>query len=1032
MTKSQRNFILCLFLSFVFCSAASTQSRVVSGTITSEEGETIPGVSILIQGTAKGTISDVDGKYQLDLSNQEQVLVFSFIGHKTQTIDVNGRSTINVILLTDQYELDEIVVTALGVEKEVKSLGYSVTEFEGDNMVKARESNPLSTLTGKVAGLSIQTPTDFFQNPVITMRGGTPLIVIDGVPNPNADFWEISPDDIEKISVLKGATASALYGAIGRNGALLISTKRGKNQLTIEVNSSTQFQTGFLRVPRIQTTYGTGDQGEYVYVDGFEYSGYVWGPKLDQPGFVTPQYNSPIDPVTGQRTATPFVSKGKDNMENFFRTGMLQSNNINVTGGNENGNFRVSASNSYQRGQVPNTDLNIWGLNVSGGYKLSDKVSVDASLNYGRQESENYPNLGYGSQSYLYSIMWLGANVDLREMENYWEEGQEGFQQLQYNKQWFNNPHFMANEYNRGWFRNSSFGQAGLNYSISDALNFKVKSGFSYYAVLATEKEPKSYIRGFNDYSDGNFFVTNESNFNFNTDAVFSYQQALSSNINLSANLGGAIRDAQYLRSGIFTDGLIVPSFYNIANSANPLLGDNRETKQRVASTYATLDLEFFNSFYLGFTGRNDWVSTLPTDNNSFFYPSVSASVVLSEFLELPEALSFLKFRSSWSQVSDGFISNAGNLVNQPYNHIEAYNPGTSWNNVNSVNFPGTRINPNLQPGTSNTWEIGLDARLYQGRLNVDVAYYDILDFNNIISVPVSQSSGFSARLENGGEFRRRGVEVLLTTIPVKTKDFQWNISTNWTQYRRYLQKAFDDSSEFNNIREGSRMDEIWTNVFQKSPGGQYIIENGTRVPDPFIRNIGFNDSDWVVGLQQQFRYKNFALGISADGRLGGLIYSITNFEMHWAGTHPNTVRPERDDANAGVASYIDPGLVVVEGSVSYDLDGNILDDTRIYAPNSQAVNYISWAKDIYQKNEAGEDFYFDETFLKIREIILTYDFPKSFLERSFLQGASISFVARNMFLFTDVPQIDPDQGYDDQFQSPSTRSFGFNLNFKF
>jgi TonB-linked SusC/RagA family outer membrane protein len=1041
MIKDPPNFLsisLTLLISLLSFTGVIAQDLNISGKVTEANGDPLPGVTVLLEGTNVGVSSDSDGNYQISTPNKEGVLVFSFIGFRTQKINIESRGTIDVLMADDDFKLNEVVVTALGVKKEVKSLGYAVTEFAGDNMVKARESNPISTLTGKVAGLSIQTPTDFFQNPTITMRGGTPLIVIDGVPNPNSDFWEISSDDIENISVLKGATASALYGSLGRNGALLITTKRGKDKLTVEFNSSTQFQSGFLRVPEIQTTYGTGDQGEYVYVDGFEYSGYVWGPRLDQPAntpsgyWETPQYNSPIDPQTGERIPTAFISKGRDNMDNFFKTGLMQTNNLSITGGNESGNFRVSASNSYQKGQVPNTDLNIYGLNVSGGYKLSDKISVDASLNYGRQESENYPSLGYGSQSYLYSIMWLGANVDLNEMKDYWEPGQRDFQQLQYNKQWFNNPHFMANEYNQGWYRNSSFGQVGINYKIAPGLDFKVKSGFSYYSVLSTEKEPKSYIRGFNDYSDGNYFIGNESNFNFNTDAVFSYRKKINENFSLNANLGGAIRNAQYLQSGIYTDGLTVPNYYNIGNSINPVIGENRQTKERVLSSYATLDLELYQAFYFGFTGRNDQVSTLPLDNNSFFYPSVSASIVVSELLNLPKQLSFLKLRSSWAQVSDGFIADNDDLGNQPYNHIGAYNQGTTWNSINSVNFPSIRINPNLKPATSNTYEVGLDARFFRGKLNVDLAYYNIIDFNNIISVPISEASGFSARLENGGKFRRRGLELLISGTPIRKRNFSWNVSTNWTHYRRYLEKAPDDSGELNNIREGDRMDAIWGNVFLKSPGGQNIIENGTRVPDPFVRMIGHNDSDWAFGLQNTFKYKNFSLGISGDGRIGGLIYSVTNFEMHWAGTHPNTVRPERDDANAGIASYVDPGLVVVEGAATFDTNGNIVDDSRVFAPNSTAVNYISWAKDIYQKDEEGENFYFDETFFKIREIILTYQFPKKVMENNFLSDASVSFVARNMFLFTDVPQIDPDQGFDDQFQSPSTRSFGFNLNIKF
>jgi TonB-linked SusC/RagA family outer membrane protein len=1035
---STKMVIVFLGIFFITLAGQAQNKLIISGLVTDiDSGSLLPGVNVLVKNTQRGTMTNFDGKYTIGASVGE-VLVFSYLGFKTLEIVVDEKTNVDVTLVINNEQLDEVVITALGIKKEVKSLGYSVTEFKGDKMVKARETNPISTLTGKVAGLDIRTPTDFFSDPQITMRGGTPLIVIDGVPNPNADFYEISPDDIDNISVLKGATASALYGSLGRSGALLITTKRGKDGMVVEFNSSTQLQNGFLRAPKIQTVYGTGDAGEYAYVDGFEYSGYVWGPRLDQPAdtesgfFETTQYNSPIDPVTGQRIPTPFVSKGKNNIDNFLRTGILQSNNLSVTGGNEDGNFRVSASNTHQKAQVPNMDLNIYSFGVSGGYNISEKLTVDASINYSRQESDNYPNLGYGSQSYLYSIMWLGANVDLREMRNYWEEGREGFQQLQYNKQWFNNPWFMAHEYNQGWYRNTTLGQANLNYKIADELMFNVKAGFSNYGLRTNQKEPLSYIRGFNDYSDGNYFVNNESNFNFNTDAVLTYTKRFNENFALTSNAGGAVRTAQYLQSSINTDGLIVPNFYNIANSLNPVTGNNRETREKVVSAYATVDLEMYDWLYLGFTGRNDWVSTLPVDNNSFFYPSVSSSLLVSELFELPDQISFLKLRSSWSRVSDGSIPNTGGLSNRPYNHINAYNEGSSWNNVNSVDFPSVQINPDLIPATSDTWEIGLDARFLRGRLSLDVAYYNIVDFNNLILVPVSQASGFSSRLENAGKFRRRGIELLVSAKPIVTEDFLWNISTNWTQYRRYLEESPDGTGEFNNIKEGHRMDEIWANVFQKTPGGQNIIQNGTRVVDPFVRNIGYNDADWSFGIQNTFKYKDFTLSISGDGRIGGLISSITNFEMHWAGTHPNTVRPERDDANAGIASYVDPGVVVVQGNATFDTNGTIINDTRVYAPNSAPVNYISWAKDNYQKNEAGEDFYFDETFFKIREIILTWQIPKGLIEKTFLNKASVSVVGRNLFLFTSVPQIDPDQGYDDQFQSPSSRSFGFNINLNF
>ncbi|MEP3390346.1 MAG: SusC/RagA family TonB-linked outer membrane protein [Reichenbachiella sp.] len=1030
LTLKIRYMLRCvLIIPLIFvCNLLYAQDATISGrVISSSDGAGLPGVTITVEGTTIGAITDLDGNYKINLPSNTEELTFNFIGYATQKILINGRSTIDISLIEDATELREVVVTALGVEKETKSLGYSVTEFEGENMVKARESNPVSTLTGKVAGLSIKTSTDFFQNPSIEMRGGTPLIVIDGVPNPNADFWEISPDDVENISVLKGATASALYGSIGRNGALLITTKRGKNELTIEVNSSTQFQTGFLRVPETQQVYGQGDNGAYEWQGASATNGvWVWGPKLDG-SYSTVQIDS-----NGE--STPFVNKGKDNMKNFFQTGLIQSNNISVTGGNDQGSFRVSLSNSHQKGQVPNTEMDIKGITVSGSYKLSKKVQVDASLNYGRQESDNYPKIGYGSQSYLYTIMWMGNNFDIRDFEDYWVEGQEGFQQKQWNDQWFNNPYFMAHEYNQGWYRNSSYGQVNLNYNILEGFDFKIRSGFSYYSVLSTEKEPKSYLSEFNVVSNGNYFLTNESNYNFNSDALLSYRKEISENLSITANLGGAVRDAQYLQTGTYTDGLIVPNYYNIANSANPIVGENRQADERVGSVYGTLDVEIFNAAFIGFTGRNDWVSTLPIANNSFFYPSVSASLVLSDIFEMPDVLSFVKLRSSWAQVSDGLIDNDDNLGinNRPYNHIQAYNQGPSWNNVNSVNLSTIKVDPDIKPATSNTWEIGLDTRLFDGRLGLDIAYYNILDFNNIIAVPVSEGSGYSSRLENGGEFRRRGIEMLLTVTPIKTSNFRWDISTNWTQYRRYLEESPDGSGRFNNIDEGDRMDEIWTDTFLKSPGGQYIIENGSRLLDPFLRNLGYDDADWVFGVQQTFRFKDFSLGISADGRIGGKIVSTTNQEMHWSGTHPNTVIPEREDAINGISSYVDPGVVVVDGSVTYDENGNITADSRRYAPNATAVNYISWAKDIYGRGESYSDFYYDETFLKLREVILTYRIPKSALDKVFLKEASVSLVGRNLLLLSTVPQIDPDQGFDDQFQSPSTRNIGFNINFKF
>ena len=374
-----------------------SQELTVSGQVR-ENGNPLPGVSILEKGTSRGTTSDSQGNFTIAVSSPSSALVFSFIGYKTQEVEVLNRTSFSVDMQEDITALTEVVVTALGVEKDVKSLGYAVQQVEGKSVTKAREPNVINSLTGKVAGLQIKNQTDLFQDPEISLRGAKPLIVIDGVPSVDGDLWKVNADDIESYNVLKGATAAALYGSIGRNGVIMITTKRGNadNALSVEVNSSTMFQPSFIRIPKVQSIYGNGYNGEYAYVDGsgsgLEGGGWIWGPKLNQPDPSTPsgfwettQFNSEVDPDTGELIPLPYISRGRNNVENFFRTGLISTNNISVSGSSESGTFRVSASNTYQKGIVPNTQLNNTSFSVAGSYNLSSKLKTDASLTYNRQ-----------------------------------------------------------------------------------------------------------------------------------------------------------------------------------------------------------------------------------------------------------------------------------------------------------------------------------------------------------------------------------------------------------------------------------------------------------------------------------------------------------------------------------------------------------------------------------------------------------------------------------------------------------------------
>ena len=418
---------------------SADQQITVSGSITDASNNTpLPGVVVAVKGKTKGTTTDGNGQYTLQGVSPADVLVFSLVGYKRVEMAVGGQTSINLALAADVSGLNEVVVTALGIQKEKKSLGYAVQEVKGESLTQAREPNLISSLTGRVAGLTITSSTDLFQNAGISLRGQKPLIVIDGIPDQLADMWKVNPDDVESINVLKGPTASAFYGSIGQYGAIMITTKRGKGKdLAVEFNSSTQFQTSFIRIPKVQTTYGDGYKGKYEYIDGSgggpEGSGWIWGPKLDQKDpstpsgyWETPQYNSPIDPNTGKRVPLPWISRGKDNVSNFFRTGIVSTNNISITKGNDKGYFRASASHIFQQGVVPNTGLNNSSFTVGGNYNLSDKLNVDARFTYNRQYTDNYPEVGYGPANYLYNlVLWTGPDVDIRDLRNYWQPGRK-------------------------------------------------------------------------------------------------------------------------------------------------------------------------------------------------------------------------------------------------------------------------------------------------------------------------------------------------------------------------------------------------------------------------------------------------------------------------------------------------------------------------------------------------------------------------------------------------------------------------------
>ncbi|MBC9798001.1 SusC/RagA family TonB-linked outer membrane protein [Sinomicrobium sp. FJxs] len=1023
----------------------------VSGKVTDTDGIPLGGVNISVAGSMQGTVTDFDGLFTLETGSSQDSLVFSYIGFKALTVPIAGKSQLNVVLKEDTEELKEVVVTALGIKKETKALGYAVQEVQGDALEKAKEPNFISALSGKVAGLNIKNSTDLFQNPEISLRGAKPLLVIDGIPDRTADLWKVNADDIENISVLKGATASALYGSVGLNGAIMITTKKGKEgKLTVTFNNSTMFQPSFIKVPDVQTTYGNGDNGIYAYENGSggntEGGGWIWGPKLDQPdpstpsGFAeTPQYNSPVNPETGELTPLPWISRGKDNISNFFRTGLVQSNNLSVDWGNDKASYRMSLSNVYQKGIVPNTGLNNTSFSIGGSLTPSEKFRVTSGLTYNKQYTDNFPQVGYGPTNYLYNlVLWTGVDVDVRDLRNYWKEGQEGYQQRHFNTSWYNNPYFQAYEYLRGYDKDNLFGNLAFEYKATPELTVKGRSGVNVYSLGRTYKEPKSYL-GYNDKSRGNFSLENTNYFDITTDIGIRYEKDFSDNFSVS----GEVAYSNFYRKETYqyssTDGLNIPGFYNLDNNAgSTLTGTNREEEEAIHSFYGFVDLEFYNAFYITFTGRNDKVSTLSKGNNSFFYPSISSSVVLSSLLDMPEWITFAKLRGSWSRVSDGKIGNiAGLNENDPYNYIQAYDKGTSWNNTKGERFPSVRysnllIYHALKPKTVDTWEIGTNIRLFRNRLGIDIAYYQTRDYNNLENIPLSDASGFGTYLLNGNIYKRKGVEFTVNATPVQSDNFRWDAQINLSQYRRYLEEIYGNKEYTEDrLQVGDRTDKLNNaSVYQTDGQGNIVFENGFPVSDPYGRFVGYSEPDWTYGISNTLTYKNLSLTFQLDGRLGGLMYSTTNQKMWWGGISPGTVNQYRDDANNGESTYIGEGVQVVSGQVTYDTNGNIVSDTREYAPNDVPVNYISFMKTT--SNAHNENYhYYSQTFIKLRELTLTYNVPDKFISKMPLDAVSVSFVGRNLWMASKVPNVDPDPGKDD-LQAPSTRSIGFNLNLKF
>lgn len=1025
--KKIKSWIIVIFL-LITIPAMNAQNITVKGTVRDKvQNEPIIGATILEKGkTSNGTATDFNGSYSLSVS-PNAILVVSYVGYKTEEVQMSGQTTINVVLGEDTELLSEVVVTALGIKREEKSLGYATQNVSGMALQTVKGVDMTTSLTGKVAGLVIKNTTEFNGKSGIEMRGESPLLVINGVPYGNMSIRDIPADEIEDITTLKGATAAALYGARGSAGAIMITTKGGREKgFTIDINSNTMFRAGWATIPKAQSSYGHGLNGEIA-------DDYVWGPKLDI-GKTAIQWN----PITKKNEEMPLVSSGKNNFENFLEPGIVTNNSINITQTGENGFFRTSLNHVFNQGQYPNQKLNKLNYLLSGELKLSDQFSIESQMGYMYSTAPQTWGGGYGNQGYIYQIlMWTGPDYDIRDYRDYWVE--PNLKQNWLYNAWYDNPYLIAYEKLVGVEENKINASLTMNYNIVDNLKLVFRNGYDYYKNEDNVRNPagiystrgpviSGYYWGWN--GKGMYGMNQRWGHSLNSDLMASWNKSLGK-LDIDLLAGGSVYYYQDRFQGARTaNGLSVPGWYSLANAVpsgvagvNSIENIYGTYARQVNSVYGKVSLGWNSAVYLDVTGRNDWSSTQPKEEMSYFYPSVVGSVVLSEFFNAPSWLGMWKVRGSWT------------IAKSPlgvYDNSMPYSTYNQWGST-GASLPGNLRGTNLLPSETRTWETGTAAYLFGKRLYVDFAYFDKLYYNRQINQDIAPSSGFGSTLINTKEtYARRGFEITLSGSPVRNKEFEWNSMINYSVQHRYyvdIDPVYSQKDQW--TKPGKRLDYYaqTEKVLRDQKGNMIHSADGNVWLSNYRQLYGYRDPNFSFGFINNFTYRNWTMGVSIDGRIGGLMDNYIFGKMYDTGSAPETDTPERYDEVVNGKQYIGKGVKVVSGTVKYDTDGNILEDTRQYAPNDIPVSYQEYTRLL---GNSWEGRIHDQSFVKLREVSLTYGIPSKLLSNTFLSNASIAVTGQNLFLWTkDFKYSDPDVGSEDM-NAPSQRMIGFNVKIGF
>ncbi len=1070
-----KQLYLCILLMLTAFGYAQT---TVTGTVTSStDGSTLPFVNVILNSGQKATTTNDGGKFSIQISNGEDKLSFSSIGFQTETVTVGNQKTLTISLTESETSLNEVVVTALGLKRDAKELGYSVQTISAEEVSEVKSVNFLDNLAGKLAGITIsQGATGVGSSSKVTIRGessfsnNNPLFVVDGIPiNNNTVFnftneaaagfqeidfgngaMEVNPDDIESVTVLKGPSAAALYGTRASNGVIVIETKDGKKSkgMGISINTTLFVDTAF-KLPEFQNEYGQGNSGQFEYVNGLggginDNISYSWGPRLDV-GNLIPQWDSPVvlpdgTVVRGGDTSlysglpitpTPFESH-PDNLKNFYQTGITTINNASVSDNFEKGDYRLSFTDLRSDGIIPGVNLDRQTVATKLNFRPTYKTEISTSISYVNSSSDNRPSNGYGSENVNYSLVaWGPRSLNIENLRDYWQPGLEDVQQISFNYTFFDNPYFILFENRNSFNRDRVFGNIAIKQNISKNLSISLRSGMDY------SSEKRQFRRAFssNRFKNGGYAEHDVFYREMNTDFLINYNNAFG-RFSLDISAGGNRLDQIASTKQSQATNLAQPGIYNLNNAASPIEVFQFESKKRINSFYGVAKFGYNDILFLDITGRNDWSSALATpfsvDGTSFFYPSASLSFILSNAVTLPETISFAKLRASVAQV--------GNDTN-PYQTSGAFVSQTPYLGQPTFSDQNFIPNANLRPEQVTSYEVGADLRFFKDRLNFDLTYYNSLTKDQIISLPIAISSGYNQQVVNGGKVRTQGYEAVVGIIPVKTANFQWNSTFNFSKNESIVEelpqsdgrltlafsRIYDSANQtvWFQVEEGGEIGDFYGTGYLKNENGDFIIDaNGKYIANNNLQKLGNYNPDFILGWNNEFRYKKWNLSFLFDWRQGGELVSRTRALGNVGGQLAETsFRPEEGIVAQGVVNI---------GSA----------ENPNYVPNTTAVSAESYYRQYYDRNHEENNIY-DASYLKLRQFQIGYTFK---LRNGFLgldEGGDVNFsiIGKNIFAITENPHFDPEQlavqgtgfisGVEDMSYA-TTRSIGFKAGINF